>query len=802
MLTNYLRIAWRNMMKHRFSALINITGLATGLLFTLLIGAFVWNELQVNRSLRNAKSQYFLTTKSSDPNFGVDITTIGPLAKRLKEDYPTLVANYYRWDGITSVVSKGEKHLRENIQLGDSTLLSMYGFGLQHGDARTALNNPFSVVIKPELALKYFGRKDVVGETLTIQSFSGGKHDFLITGVLNDIPENTVTQLNDANHNTIFIPTNTYTFFGRQDFDNWGNIYIPSYIELREGVEPKDLEEPIRQLISENASAEIRQKLTVVPVALTDYYLQQNNGLVERMLYTLSIVGLFILGMAVVNFINLSIGSAGTRMKEIGMRKVLGSQRRQLIQQFLAESIFLTLGAALLALAAYSLTKSLFGEIVGKDIPSLSAFPVIAFIALGVFVLLIGTAAGLYPALVLSSFNSIDTLKGKLGTVKENVLLRKTLVGFQFGIAAVVMIAAFVVSQQVSYFFSRNLGYDKEYIVSSQVPRDWTPAGVQKMLTVRNEFAAMPQIAEAALSYEIPNGMNGAQPPVYKLGSDSTSAIAMQSMQTDGRYLSTYKIPLIAGSFLTPTGESDSGRIVLNEKAVQALGFKNADEAVGEQVRIPDDPTVFTVKGVTKDFHFGTMQLQIPPIIFFHVRWTNTYRYFSFKLKPGNVGNSIQAIEKKWATLLPGSSFEYSFMDETLAQLYSSELQVKKAAYVATALAFVIVLLGVLGLLSLSVQKKTKEIGVRKVLGASTLSIISLFLKEFLPVLFVGGLVSIPVAFYFMKGWLNNYAYRIELGAAPFVLTIFILGLVTTAIIFIQIAKASAVNPAKNLRTE
>jgi putative ABC transport system permease protein len=678
----------------------------------------------------------------------------------------------------------------------------MYKFPLLHGDACTALNQPYSVVITPDIATKYFGRTDVVGETITLQSFSGTRRNFMVTGVIKELPENSVTHLNAANHNKLFIPTNTSSYFGRLDFDAWTNIYIPSYVELREDVTAKDLEKPIRQLIQQNAPDRIKQNLTVRPVALTDYYLQMNNGLVKRMLYILSVVGLFILLMAIVNFINLSIGSSATRMKEIGVRKVLGSRRKQIVLLFLTESVIVVFLATLLAVTAYNFIQPLFGDIVGKDLPKLSSFPsYIAYIQTA-FVVIVGVISGIYPAFVLSSINSVDSLKGKLRTVKENALFRKSLIGFQFFVAAIVMVSAFIVSQQVSYFFSQSLGYNKEYIVSSQVPRDWSRAGVQKMETVRNEFAAMPQISAATLSYEIPNGNNGGSPSVYNAGTDSTQAVAMQLLQTDGHYLSCYQIPLKAGSFLSAAGEEDSGKVVLNEKAAYALGWKSTDEAIGKQIRIPNDNTVFTVKGVTSDFHFSSMQQKIQPTLFFHVKWTNTYRYLSFKLKPGNVSNAIEAIQKKWALLLPNSSFEYSFMDDTLKKVYASELQMKKAAYMATLLALVIVLLGVLGLLSLSIQQRIKEIGVRKVLGASAANIISLFLKEFLPVQFIGVIISIPVAWYCMQGWLNNYAYRINLTALPFLLSILILGIITTLLISIQIAKASAENPVKNLRTE
>lgn len=802
MIKNYFIIGWRNIIKHPFYSSLNIIGLSTGILFTLLIGAYVWNELQVNKSLRNSKNQYFLTSKWKDPNIGGDITTLGPLAKRLKEEYPHLVANYYRWDGITSVVSKGDKHFREGLQLGDSTLLSMYGFELLHGDRRTALNDPYSVVLTEDKAIKYFGKTDVVGETIGIQSFSGGKREFAITGVLKNIPENSVTALNDANHNGVFIPTNTYTYFGRADFESWSNLWLPSYIELKEGISIASLEKPISQLIQNNAPDGIKQNLSVHPVALTDYYLEKDNGLVKKMIYALSFVGLFILLMAVVNFINISISSSSARIKEIGIRKVLGGVRKQIIIQFLTESVILVLLATVLAVAAYPLAKPFFAELAGKEIPGLSSFPLYFILIPLAMILLVGFLAGLYPAIKLSSLKSADSIKGKLKTIKENVVLRKSLTGFQFCIACIVIISAFIVSQQVAYFFKQSPGYNKEYIVSSQVPRDWSVGGVQKMETVRKEFAAMQQISAATLSYEIPNGMNAGQPPVYKAGSDSTQAIAMQSLQTDGNYISVYQIPLKAGSFFSTDIEADSLKVVLNEKAVQALGFRSADDAIGQQLRIPGNNEVFTVKGVTTDFHFGSMQQKIQPSLFFKVRYTRSYRYLSFKIKPGNVANTILAIEKKWAVLLPGSSFEYSFMDDTLKSLYKTEIQLQKASYTATALSLIIVLLGVLGLVSLSIQKRAKEIGIRKVLGASVSSIIVLFMKEILIVITIAGLIACPIAWFIMQGWLSDYAYRISLSVQPFIISIAGLAFITSLLIVIQTVKAGVDNPVKNLRTE
>lgn len=801
MIKNYFKLAWRNIIKHPFYSTVNIAGLFAGITFVLLIGAYVWSELQVNKNLRHAGQQYFLQSEWKGQDVNDAITTLGPVARRLKEEYPGLVANYYRWDGITSGVSKGDKSFREEIQLGDSTLLSMYGFQLLYGNPATALREPYSAVITEATAIKYFGKKDPTGQTITIQSFNGGKRDFAVTGVLKTIPKNSVTNLNENNNNTIFIPTNTYTYFGRTDLENWNNTSIPSYIELKEGASVTSVEKAISRLIQTHASDAIRANLKIHLVPLTGYYINKDNGLVKRMLYTLSFVALFILLMAVVNFINIAISSAGNRMREIGVRKVLGGLKKQLILQFLSESFILVMIAAILSLMAYPLARPVFAGMVGKEIPSLAAFPLYCLLLLPALVVIVGLLTGAYPAFVLSSVNTVNSLKGKIKTVKENILLRKSLVGFQFATAFIVLICAAIVTQQVSYFFSQRLGYDKEYVVSSQVPRDWSPEGVRKMQTIRNEFAAMPEVSNVSLSYEIPNGMNGGEPPVYKAGTDSAAAIPMQALVTDENYLKTYGIPLSNGAFFDGAG-LDSGKVILNEKAIQVLGFKSSGDAIGKLVRIPGDPTFFTIKGVVNDFHFFSMQDAMSPVIFFNVNAAITYRYLSFKLKPGNVASSVDAIQKRWSQLMPGSSFEYNFMDDTLKKLYATEIQLQKAAYAATILSLIIVLLGVLGLVSLSIHKRIKEIGIRKVLGASVQGIVLLFVKEFILIIMGAALIAFPLAYVVMNNWLNNYAYHIGISAQPFLLAMLILGTVTLMLIGLQTLKAAFSNPVKALRTE
>ncbi|MDB5116584.1 MAG: hypothetical protein JWQ79_2076 [Mucilaginibacter sp.] len=801
MIKNYIKIAWRNIAKNYFYSLINIVGLSVGIAFTLLIGAYVWGELQVNHQLKNADNQYIIQSKWKDPNMGFETVSVAELPKALKENYPGLVKNFYHFDAITANVSKGDKHFRENLQVGDSTMLKMYGFNLMQGNSRTALNDPFSVVITSKIAIKYFGRKDVMGQLLNIENFSGDKHDFKISGVLNDIPKNSVTSLNAANISDLFFNADAGKYFKR-NITGWTNVYIVDYIELQNGASSKAVEKAMHDLLTKNASKQISQNLTPYLVALKDYNLIADNGIVKKMTYMLSYIALFILLMAIINFVNICIGRSSGRMKEIGIRKVLGGLRKQLIWQFIIESILTVMLSTLLALIIYWVARPYFSSVLGKDVMGLFSFPLYFIAVPFLFALLIGLLAGIYPALVLTTLRTVDSLKGKLTSVKESVLFRKMLVAFQFATASVVFIGAVIISQQINLFFSNNLGYNKDYVVYAQLPRDWSPKGVQKMEAIRYQLAQMPEVNKVTLSYEIPDGSNGSNYPVYKQGANPSDVITTQGLVADNQYAATYNIPMKAGVFFKPEYmAADSTMVVINEAESKALGWKKPEDAIGQKILTPGFP-VNTICGVTADFHFGSMQGRIQPITFSNVNYVNVYRFFSVKLKTGDIQKSLSALQKKWAILMPGAPFQYSFIDDALKKVYATELQLKQAAFIATVLAIIIVLLGVLGLVSLSIQKRTKEIGIRKVLGSSVAAIISLFIKEFVVIILIAALVACPLAYFLMQHWLNDYAYKIAITLNPFITSIVILAIITTLLIVMQTIKAALTNPVKSLRNE
>lgn len=799
MLKNYCRIAWRNILKNGTYSVVNITGLSIGIAFTLLIAAYIWSEARVNSGLKHADRQYILQSKWKDPNMGLEFVTLGPLAKALREQYPQLVKNYYRADGVTSNIAKGDKSFREAILICDTTLLNMYGFSLLHGDPNTAFTAPYSVIISAEKALVYFGKTDVVGESLSIENFSGEKRAFQVTGVLNMPAKNSVTHLTEKEGEQFFIPLADISYFGRMPLDNWSHQSTLGFIELQPGVRPEALNKPLQELVKAHTQPAIAANLQPYITGMQEYYLSANKGAVRKMLYALSLIALFILLMAVVNFVNMSVSRSASRMKEIGIRKVMGGLKKQLIIQFLTESVLLVFFATILAVGICIPLSLLFGNIVGAALPPLHSFPLYFLFFPLLLVLVTGLLAGVYPAFVLTALPSVDSLKGKLSGVKDHVLLRKSLVAFQFGTAIVVLISALLVTQQTDLFFSNNLGYNKDLIIAAQVPRDWTPEGVRKLENVRSQFAGMPEVQQVSLAYELPNGNNSGSFAVYRAGADSTTAVASQLLMTDDHYAATYTIPIAAGRFFNSTDTFD---MVINRTQAAALGWKQPEEAVGQQVRIAGDPNLYTINGVTSDFHFSSMQEAIEPVTFLPVRLTTTYRFLSFKLRPGNPGKNISAVQRKWAALMPGAPFEYTFMDDMLRKLYETELQMKKAFYTATGISLVIVLLGVLGLISLSVQKRTKEIGIRKVLGSSVQGIIALFLKEFAAVMVVATLIACPVAYLLMNNWLNNYVYRVGITPQPFLVTVCLLSGITALLIIAQTIRAALANPSKSLRAD
>lgn len=805
MIKNYFLVAWRNLYKHRFFTVVNIAGLSIGLAFVLLIGAYAWGEWQVNAIFRDNERIMVLKSKWSDQDMGYEGTTVGPLARALQENYPSLVSAVYRADGITSIVSVGDRHFRELLQPGDSTLLQVFSFPVLYGDPGTALQQPNAVVLTEAKARQFFGKTDVVGKTVEIRSFNGKKKDFEIKAVLKDPPFNTVSGYTRTLRNEIFLAPGSFEFFGRQDImNNWQLPYSTAYVMAKPGVTVSQIQAAAAVLLKINTPASFYQHLTVDPVPLKQHYLGMNNGAAARMVTVLVLVAVFILLMAVINFVNISMGNSVTRLKEIGVRKAMGGRKRQLVLQFISESVLVATCAFLTALLLFMVLRPLFGQVLGKEIPGVSAFPGWFVCVPVVLVVLTGLAAGVYPAFILSAQSSVTALKGKMQSAQDKTLFRKGLLVVQFVTAIVVFTGAVVINRQLSYFSHKNLGYNKDHVITLPVPRDWTEEGVRHLETVRNDFAGMGTVAGVSYSYEIPNGNNSGSGRLYRPQMDSAQAITALSLITDEQFAATYDIKVDAGSFFrkgSSTSE-DSARIVLNESAVRALGWKNAQAAIGQPVKLHNYPKVLYVAGVIRDFHFSSLHTPISPLLILHARARQMFRYLSFRLQPGSPAQAIAAIQEKWQQVFPGAPFEYRFMDETVAALYEQEQQMKKAAQWATVISLLIMLLGVLGIVTLSMARRTKEMGIRKILGAPPLHIARLFAQEFSGVMLIANLIAWPVAWIVLRRWLANYAYRINMDALPLAFVALAMVVLVGGIVLGMTRRLAVTAPVKSLKTE
>ncbi len=801
MLRNYIKIALRHLRKHKLLSAVTILCLVAGLTFSMLIGVYVLQQYGVNKQLSNVSQQYLLKSIWKEKDMGLDVTTVAPLAKAAKNEYPQLVKNYYRFNPVTNVVSAGEKHFQENIAICDTTLVNMYGFHLLHGNKENAFANNKSAVITGAMAVKLFGRTNVLGETITIANTTAEKQGYIVSAVLEDMPFNSVNNFIDEKGYSVFVSFEGNKFFDTQDYVNdWNNIYIVGMLELQPGKTAADLKGPMQQLLAKYAPPNIKNNLTVSPQSLQTFHLNANDGAVSKMLQTLSIIAAFILLMAIINFININIGTSSYRLKEIGLRKVFGSQRSQLCFQFVAESVVISFLAALISIACYQMLLPVFNNVLHTVLTPVWQFTPTMIIWVVVLVLFAGIVAGLYPALVLSAKNLTHAVKGKIDSTKGGTFFRQSLLVTQFSLAIIVFICAIIVAQQISFVFKRDMGYNKEHLmVISAFPKQWTPEGVQKMQTIRNGLKQLPVVKDATISFEVPDRVPPNTLSATMQGASTQNPVLMAFVLADENFASTYELQLKEGDFFNKSGTKNL-EIVINEAAQKAL---NLTEPLGKKLNIAGwGDSAFTVAGVIKNYNYSTMQQGIGPMAFIHTNDNPGYRYITVKLSTNDVAAAINAVQKKWTDLSPNMPFEYTFMDQRFKNIYQSELQLKKASAIATALNLVIVLLGIFGVLSFTLARRLKEISLRKIVGANTRNIIVLFVKEYAWLIAIANIIAWPVAYWASNKWLQQYAFRIQQSIIPYALVAGVVTALAVVLIILQCYKIANASPVKNLRTE
>jgi putative ABC transport system permease protein len=804
MLRSYINIALRHLTRHKLFSIINISCLAIGITFSLIIGVYILNQENVNAHIKNVNNQYVIKSRWRQENMGPDVTTLGPLAKTMKDEYPSLVANYYRFDPVANIVSAGDKHFREDISVGDTTFISMFGFDLMYGNQKQPFINNQSAVVTEDFALKYFGKSNAINKVITIQTPSdGGRHDYVISAVLKKMLYNSISNFAiSKTEYQVYLPMENNQYFqGGDKGDNWANIFMAGMIELQKGVSPKDIEKPFQQVLEKYQPPFVKENLKVELAGLKNYYLVQNNFAVQKMISSLSLIAAFILLLSIINFININIGTSSYRLKEIGLRKVFGSEKLQLIMQFMTESWLLTLIATIISIGLYQLLLPVFNQLLHSVLDPVWEFDFTKFSLLFLLVLLVGFISGIYPAFVLSSSEIINSVKGKINAAKGGLLLRKTLIVVQFTLAIIVFISSLNVSKQVEFFFNKDLGYNKEQVmIISSLPRNWDSVGVVKMENLKTQLLHLPEVKYASLSYDIPNGSGG---NVNVYSQNNSDFISMLLLATDNDYSKVYNIQTREGIFLNELNNNlIPGKVVLNETAVKALGWT---DAVGKTIHLGAiNGPILTVVGVVKDFYYESLQHAINPLIITNLNepFTRSYRYYSIKLSTANINKSINVLRDKWKTLFPDAGFEYVFMDDQFQALYKSELQLKKAANIATVLNLIIVFLGIYGVIAFSLNKRIKEIAIRKVIGADARNIIFLFIKDYALLILIANFIAWPLAYSIINKWLDNYAYRIQQNIFNYLIVCAFIFITAFILITLQCFKTANSNPVESLRSE
>ncbi len=797
MIGNYFKVMLRHLARHKVNAFVNILGLTTGITFALVIGVYVWGEIQVNKQLKDVERLYVFDSYDREGNWAGWFVP-GPMGKTLAEEYPQLVEDYYRFTERMMKVSHEDKHVIYQGMMGDSTLLSMLGLPVLYGDPNTALNEPNSVVITEKVANTFFGRTDVVGETLTIPDRNNVKVDYNITAVLPKIQRNSITDLVNIDAQ-IFLTRHNNANFNYPNPDQWENGAI-TYVKLARGADVNEVNKKAMELKKERVPAAQQDDITHQLKSLANYHLLTNNGSVMTMLLTLSGIAVFILILAAINFINLSISGATTRLKEIGVRKVIGSLKRQIALQFLTESVMMTVFAGVCALLLYALLGNYFGSVFDTTLLQVTEFPIAFWVWFAGLLIATGLLPGLYPSLLLSSYKTVDSLKGNLKSARSANWLSRGLVGVQFTISIFVFICAIVINNQISLFLNSNLGYDRSYVLTvSSVPRIFSPEGMTKMEAAKNELIRLPEVENASLSWEVPNGNDWGDINLYQEGGDRSKAVSMRMFLTDPDYANVYGIGIVDGKFMTLENEAwKYNDIVINESAAKTLKV-----GVGDRVKpLFSDTVTYTIKGIVKDITNASMREERSRIAFMHPRQFYAYRFFSLKLRPGNIAESVTAIENKWREIFPEDPFNYLFMDDRIAALYKTEMQLQKAADIGTGVMMVIVAIGLLGMVSLAVSRRVKEIGVRKVLGASVVSIVRLFSVEYVSIILISFMIAIPFAWLEINNWLQGFAFRIELAWWMFALPGAVLLMLTLLLVLATTRKAAVSNPVDALRSE
>lgn len=787
MIKNYFKIAWRNLWRNKTFSAINLFGLALGLSVFILIMLWVQYEMSYN-NFHNEGNRIaeVMTTKTFKTGEKQTFPAVPPpLAAALQKDLPAVeYAASVSW-GDARQFTLGERNFVEYGLYVQPEFLKIFTFPLVSGDTANLLKEPHTVLLTRKLAAKYFGSENPVGKTITIEQ----SMPYKVTGVLRDIPDNSTI------HFDFLMPMKDYVDMAMNGIEKWENNNIKTFLRLKQGVSAEAFEKDFAGILSKYTDKQVGSSLFLWK--MEDWYLRYDfkDGRYAgggRITYVrlFIVIAVFILLLACINFMNLSTARATQRAKEVGVRKVIGAGRGSLIKQFIGESLLLSVLAGLIAIALVSLSLPYFNEFLRKHIAI--DYSNITNIALFVAIVAItGLLAGSYPSFVLSSFLPVKVLKNVLsGSSSKSIWIRKALVVTQFTVSVLLIIGTAIVSEQVRYIQSHNLGYDKENLVwfNNSISMDKADAAI-------NEMKKLPGVvnvsqASGTFTYASNRGTNVVWP-----GKTEGQEIFFNFIAGGNELVATMGLSVKEGRDFITGNKADTASVLLNEEAVKRMGLK---DPVGQIIETYSGKS--TIVGIVKDFHFESLHNPITPAI---IQCRPDWTWLMYVRTDGkNTEATLKRLEKVYKSFAPGFAFEYNFQDKEYEGLYRSEMQIGTLVNWFAFFAVFISCLGLLGLTAYTVERKAKEVGIRKVLGASVSSIVLLVSKQFIWLVLIAVVIAAAPAYYFMNDWLSKYAYRVELGWQVFAASgILALGIAFITISF-QAIKAAMANPVKSLRTE
>jgi putative ABC transport system permease protein len=816
MFRNYIKIAWRNIKSNKLYSFINIFGLTIGLTCCLLITLYIVHETSYDSYHKNINRLYELaTTFVKDGKEDPKPNTPAPMAAAMKQEYPeimetTRLLTLFAEDKTLiqyQPANEAPKSFYETKgYAADSTFFRLFNYHFIEGNPATCLNEPNTVVLNEEIAKKLFGNETALNKQIKISSNTNGDTTFTVTGVFR--PLNKPTQI-DARFFISMKGGGLESFITGQS-DMAGNNMFQTFFLLKDGADPKALEAKFPAFVQKYIGESLKslgfyKKQFLIPVRDLHLYsgMDVNISAVGSItsLYVLGSIALFTLLLACINFMNLSTARSSKRSAEVGIRKVLGAERRALIRQFIGESVVMSIVALLFAVLTTAAFLPVFSYLSGAQLKlDLSSDLVLLFAFLAVAVIT-GVLAGTYPAFYLSSFRPIKVLKGQLANSLSAVVLRKGLVVFQFIISVVLIIASVVINKQMTYMRNKDLGFTKDQQIiipmrSNTAKRIYTP--------LKDAVKKNPLVDNVGASFYYPGIFNPSDMGLRKEGKSPNDAKLVHTNVVDESFLQTLGIKPVAGRIFSEQFPADTNnRIVINTEAAKQIGFASPEKAVGNQLFFDwrGQSYSYTIVGVIKDFHFQDLHVPIAPYGFF-LNNQPYYNYLIVHAKADNVSTLIKQLGKDWNTLNPNEPFEYSFLDEDFQKNYDTENRRAAMVEFFTTIAILISCLGLFGLATFSAEQRTKEIGIRKVLGASVTNVVGLLSKDFLRLVLIALLIAAPIGWYFMNKWLQDFAYRIHISWWVFVVA----GLFALVIAFFtigaQAVKAALTNPVKNLRTE